>query len=173
MPVDAKVWATPKLTRWEAAGGQTDEREAIDAICPVCAECCRCNNLAQHSNQSPKLSVVRDLQRRHGRRRHKLRLHNISTMHGHGARVRQLLSAEYAIPASARTTCDGSLSLSILAFRSCWRSAALVFGEQLGLTISGRHRLLRPKCAGYSPAFNRFCVMAQGSVMEFCGNPIF
>jgi hypothetical protein len=49
MPVDAKVWATPKL-------------------------CCRCNNPAQHSNQSPKLSVVRDLQRRQGRRRHKLRL---------------------------------------------------------------------------------------------------
>jgi hypothetical protein len=29
------------------------------------------------------------------------------------------------------------------------------------------------KCAGYSPAFDRFCVMAQEGVMEFCGNPIF
>jgi hypothetical protein len=33
--------------------------------------------------------------------------------------------------------------------------------------------LASPKCAGYSPAFDRFCVMAQEGVMEFCGNPIF
>ena len=46
--------------------------------------------------------MVRDLQRWHGRRRHKLRLHNISTMHGNRARARQLVPTEHTISASAR-----------------------------------------------------------------------
>jgi hypothetical protein len=45
-----------------------------------------------------------DLQRWDGRRRYKLRLHNISTVHGHRAGARQLLSTEHAIPAATRTT---------------------------------------------------------------------
>jgi hypothetical protein len=64
----------------------------------------RCNNRPHHSQQSSKLSVVRDLQRWDGRRRYKLRLHNISTVHGHRARARQLVSTEHAIPAATRTT---------------------------------------------------------------------
>jgi len=64
----------------------------------------RCNNRPHHSQQSSKLSVVRDLQRWDGRRRYKLWLHNISTVHGHRARARQLVSTEYAIPAATRTT---------------------------------------------------------------------
>jgi hypothetical protein len=35
---------------------------------------------------------------------YKLRLHDISTVHGHRARARQLLSTEHAIPSTTRTT---------------------------------------------------------------------
>jgi hypothetical protein len=59
--------------------------------------------------------VVRLLQRSGGRR-HKLRLYNISTMHGHRARARQLLPAKYAIPVStgAASTEEAARALSIL-----------------------------------------------------------
>jgi hypothetical protein len=50
-----------------------------------------------------------------GRRRHELRLHNISTMHGHRARTWQQLPTEYAICTSTRTAsadkCSKALSL--------------------------------------------------------------
>src|SRR5262249_18993145 len=58
--------------------GDTDE------TCPVYAQYYRCNNCAEHSNQSSKLSVVRDLRWRKLGRRDELRVHDISTMPGHG-----------------------------------------------------------------------------------------
>jgi hypothetical protein len=78
--------------------GDTDE------TCPVYAQYYRCNNCAEHSNQSSKLSVVRDLRWRKLGRRDELRVHDISTMPGYGGLGERLLPAEYAIRASARTT---------------------------------------------------------------------
>ena len=74
-----------------------------DEIC-ACAQRYRCNNCVQRSDQSSKLSVVCDIQRWDGRRRHKLRLHNISTVHGDRAWARQFLPTEHAIPATTRTS---------------------------------------------------------------------
>src|SRR5262249_48909888 len=53
------------------------ECEATDEGYSGCTRCGRCKHSAQHSKQSAKLSMVRDLQRRSGRRWYKLRPHNI------------------------------------------------------------------------------------------------
>jgi len=92
--------------------GDTDE------TCPVYAQYYRRNNCAEHSNQSSKLSVVRDL-RWGSRRRSKLWLHNISTMPGHGGLGERLLPAEYAIRASTRAAFleQGSKALFVLTVR--------------------------------------------------------
>jgi hypothetical protein len=55
-------------------------------------------------NTPTKAQTIRGarLQRWGGRGRYKLRFHNISTMHGHGARAWPLLPTEHTIPASTR-----------------------------------------------------------------------
>jgi len=73
---------------------------------------CYCS---RHACRSAKLSLVRDLQRWGGRRRHKLRFHKISRMHGNRARPRQPLPAKYAIPAATRAaSTEDARALSIL-----------------------------------------------------------
>jgi hypothetical protein len=80
----------------------------------------RCGNLYRSrrhwkSRSGAKLSVVRHLQRWSGWRRHKLRICDVRSMHGDGARARQLVPAKYAICASTRTPSLGKdETLSIL-----------------------------------------------------------
>ena len=64
----------PTSADFSVGPSATRECEVTHEIGSVCAQHCCCNNCAQHSNQSPKLSVVRVLQRE---RWHKLRLHNV------------------------------------------------------------------------------------------------
>jgi hypothetical protein len=71
-----------------------------------------------HASRSPKLSVVRVLQRKR-RGRHKLWVYDISTMHGHGERDRRILQPEYAIPASARPPLIAA-TLSNIPLRAVW-----------------------------------------------------
>ena len=88
--------------------GDTDE------ICPVYAQHYRCNNYAEHSTQSSKLSVVRTI-RRHFRRRDELWVHDISTMPSYLEWDGRLLRAEYTLRASTRpASVDEDKALSVL-----------------------------------------------------------
>jgi hypothetical protein len=58
--------------------------------------------LYSYARRRTKLSVVRLLQRRQGRR-YELRLHHLRPVHGHCQRDRRLLHAQYAIRSSSGT----------------------------------------------------------------------
>src|SRR6516164_4956625 len=71
------------------------------------------------ARRGAKLSLVRGLQwRRHGRRRHELWVHNISTMPGDCSWDWRLLRAEYAIPAPTGPASKDPNALSTLNGRS-------------------------------------------------------
>jgi hypothetical protein len=91
-----------------------------------------------HARRGPKLSVVCNLQRLR-RRRHKLRLHNIPTMHGHRSGNGQLVPTQYAICSSTWTALiqPHAKSLSSLNCRGSSLLSNLVAGKTRRETHSG------------------------------------